>query len=83
MSIQRNYWSITESVTDHEVSDSSHSVGANQLAGDSMFLDPEAETFEKLGSALGMSSTVARRVVGRHLDQLSEEAHLLIEPLVD
>ena len=48
-----------------------------------MLLGIETEALQQLGRALGMRRVVARRRVGRHLDQLLQEAHLLVEVRVD
>ena len=44
---------------------------------------PRSRSLQQLGGALGMRRVVAGRRVGRHLHQLLQEAHLLVEVGVD
>ena len=53
-----------------------HAVGLDERFRNLVPLDREAEAFEELGDRLGGAGAIARRIVGRDLDDLGEEARL-------
>ena len=67
---------LPEGLARDQVGRADHAVGLDQRVGNLVPLDDEAEPFEELCHRLGRWVAVARRIVGRDLDDLGKEAGL-------
>jgi hypothetical protein len=59
-----------------QIGGADHAVRLGQALGYGVPLHAQPETLEQCGRALGMTRAVAGRIVGRHFDQLGQQAHL-------
>ena len=79
MGVERDHLAArSESLAHDEVRGADHAVRPHEVVGDVMTFDLEPQRLEKPGRALRMRLAIAGRIVGRDLDQLAEEAGLLV-----